>query len=131
MSIEGQESSTAVPGRSRNLLFSKSGSPLSTTNLKDMLNMVANGSSADAQSDTIMAELGELLDFNNLSRNKDHDYSRTSMEDYYIPESDDGWTKATKRPAPSEWIDELITPVVKSKRDTERVVLVSSDSESY
>ncbi|XP_060880458.1 cyclic AMP response element-binding protein A-like [Metopolophium dirhodum] len=130
MSIEGQESSTAVPGRSRNLLFSKSGSPLSTTNLKDMLNMVANGSSADGQSDTIMAELGELLDFNNLSRNKDHDYSRASMEDYYIPESDDGWTKATKRSAPSEWIDELITPV-KSKRDTERVILVSSDSESY
>jgi cyclic AMP-responsive element-binding protein 3 len=131
MSIEGQESNTAVPGRSRNLLFSKSGSPLSTTNLKDMLNMVANGSSADGQSDTIMAELGELLDFNNLTRNKDHDYSRTSMEDYYIPESDDRWTKAAKRSAPSEWIDELITPVVKSKRDIERVILVSSDEESY
>lgn len=118
-------------GRSRNLLFSKTGSPLSTTNLKDMLNMVANGSSADGQSDNIMAELGELLDFNNLSRNKDHDYSRTSMEDYYIPESDDGWTKAEKRSAPSEWVNELITPVSKSKRDTERVILVSSDEESY
>lgn len=104
---------------------------MSTTNLKEMLNMVANGSSADKQSDTIMAELGELLDFNNLAHNKDHDYSRTSMEDYYIPESDDGWTKGTKRSAPSEWIDELITPVVKSKRDTERVILLSSDEESY
>ncbi|XP_025203061.1 uncharacterized protein LOC112600111 [Melanaphis sacchari] len=131
MSIEGQESNTAVPGRSRNLLFSKSGSPLSTTNLKDMLNMVANGSSADGQSDTIMAELGELLDFNGLTRNKDHDYSRTTMEDYYIPESDDGWTKATKRSAPSEWINELVTPDVKNKRDTEPVILVSSDEESY
>jgi hypothetical protein len=131
MTIEGQETNTAVPGRSRNLLFSKSGSPLSTTNLKEMLNMVANGSSADGQSDSIMAELGELLDFNNLARNKDHDYSRTSMEDYYIPESDDGWTKATKRSASTEWIDELITPVVKSKRDTERVILLSSDEESY
>lgn len=131
MSIDGQESNTAVSGRSRNLLFSKSGSPLSTTNLKDMLNMVANESSADVQSDTIMAELGELLNFNNLARNKDHDYSRTSMEDYYIPESDDSWTKATKRSAPSEWIDELITPVIKSKRDAERVILVSSDEESY
>lgn len=97
-----------------------------------MLNMVANGSSADVQSDTIMAELGELLDFNGLARNKDHDYSRTLMEDYYIPESDDGWTKAEKRSAPSEWIDELITPVVKSKRETERVILLSSsDEESY
>ncbi|XP_022161721.1 cyclic AMP-responsive element-binding protein 3-like protein 2 [Myzus persicae] len=131
LSIEGQESNTAVPGRSRNLLFSKSGSPLSTTNLKDMLNMVANGSSADGQSDTIMAELGELLDFNNLARNKDHDYSRTSMDDYYIPESDDGWTKAEKRPAPSEWFDELITPAVKSKLDSKRVILLSSDEESY
>ncbi|KAE9536495.1 hypothetical protein AGLY_007284 [Aphis glycines] len=131
MSIEGQESNTAVPGRSRNLLFSKSGSPLSTANLKDMLNMVANGSSADGQSDKIMAELGELLDFNNLARNKDHDYSRASMEDYYIPESDDGWTKATKRSAPSEWNNELVTPDVKNKRETERVILVSSDEESY
>ncbi|XP_026810189.1 uncharacterized protein LOC113551853 [Rhopalosiphum maidis] len=129
MSIEGQESNTAVPGRSRNLLFSKSGSPLSTSNLKDMLKMVANGS-ADGQSDTIMAELGELLDFNK-SNNKDHDYSRTAMEDYYIPESDDGWTKATKRSAPSEWNNELVTPDVKNKRDTERVILVSSDEESY
>ncbi|XP_060838224.1 uncharacterized protein LOC132920133 [Rhopalosiphum padi] len=129
MSIEGQESNTAVPGRSRNLLFSKSGSPLSTSNLKDMLKMVANGS-ADGQSDTIMAELGELLDFNK-SNNKDHDYSRTAMEDYYIPESDDGWTKATKRSAPSEWNNELVKPDVKNKRDTERVILVSSDEESY
>jgi len=96
-----------------------------------MLNMVANGSSADGQSDKIMAELGELLDFNNLARNKDHDYSRTSMEDYYIPESDDGWTKATKRSAPSEWNNELVTPDVKNKRETERVILVSSDEESY
>ncbi|XP_025410612.1 cyclic AMP response element-binding protein A-like isoform X2 [Sipha flava] len=131
MSIEGQESNTAVPGRSRNLLFSKSGSPLSTTTLKDMLNMVANGSSADGQTDTIMAELGELLDFNGLTRNKDHDYSRTNMEDYYIPESDDGWTKVAKRTAPTEWVDELITPIVKSRREGERVILVSSDEESY
>lgn len=93
--------------------------------------MVANGSSTDEQSETIMAELGELLDFNGLVRNKDHDYSRTSMEDYYVPESDDGWTKATKRSAPSEWIDELITPAVKSRREAERVILVSSDEESY
>jgi hypothetical protein len=91
--------------------------------------MVANGS-ADGQSDTIMAELGELLDFNK-SNNKDHDYSRTAMEDYYIPESDDGWTKATKRSAPSEWNNELVKPDVKNKRDTERVILVSSDEESY
>lgn len=118
-------------GRSRNLLFSKSGAPLSTANLKDMLNMVANGSSADGQSDTIMAELGELLNFNGLASNKDHDYSRTVMEDYYIPESDDGWTKATKRSAPSEWIDELITTGVKNRREAERVILVSSDEESY
>lgn len=96
-----------------------------------MLNIVANGSSADGQSDKIMAELGELLDFNNLARNKDHDYSRTSMEDYYIPESDDGWTKSTKRSAPSEWNNELVTPDVKNKRETERVILVSSDEESY
>lgn len=118
-------------GRSRNLLFSKPGSPLSSSNLKDMLNMVANGSSADGQSDSIIAELGELLEFNDLVRNKDHDYSRVAMEDYYIPESDESWTKATKRSAPSEWIDELITPVVKSRRETERVILVSSDEESY
>lgn len=96
-----------------------------------MLNMVANGSSADIQTDTIMAELGELLDFNGLARNKDHDYSRTTMEDYYIPESDDGWTKTAKRTAPTEWVDELITPVVKSRREAERVILVSSDEESY
>lgn len=93
--------------------------------------MVANGSSADGQSDTIMAELGELLNFNGLARNKDHDYSRKVMEDYYIPESDDGWTKAVKRSAPSNWVDELITPVVKNRRETERVILVSSDEESY
>lgn len=92
--------------------------------------MVANGSSTDEQSDTIMAELGELLDFNGLARNKDHDYSRTLMEDYYIPESDDGWTKTAKRSAPPEWVDELITPV-KNKREAERVILVSSDEESY
>lgn len=96
-----------------------------------MLNLVANGSSADGQSDTIMAELGELLDFNGLGRNKDHDYSRATMEDYYIPESDDSWIQGAKRSAPSEWINELITPVVKSKRDTERVILVSNDEESY
>jgi len=96
-----------------------------------MLNMVANGSSADGQTDTIMAELGELLDFNGLTRNKDHDYSRTNMEDYYIPESDDGWTKVAKRTAPTEWVDELITPIVKSRREGERVILVSSDEESY
>jgi len=95
-----------------------------------MLSMVANGSSADGKSETIMSELGELLNFNNLARNKDHDYSRTSMDDYYIPESDDGWTKAAKRPAPSEWIDELITPAVKSKLDPKRVILMSSDEES-
>lgn len=93
--------------------------------------MVANGSSTDEQSETIMAELGELLDFNGLVRNKDHDYTRTLMEDYYIPESDDGWTKTTKRSAPSEWVDELITPVVKSRREAERVILVSSDEETY
>lgn len=92
--------------------------------------MVANGS-ADGQSDTIMAELGELLNFNGLVRNKDHDYSRKVMEDYYIPESDDGWTKAAKRSAPSDWVDELITPIVKNRRETERVILVSSDEESY
>lgn len=113
------------------MLFSKSGSPLSTTNLKDMLNVVANGSASDGQSDKIMAELGELLDFNGLVPIKDHDYSRTAMEDYYVPDSDDGWNKGTKRSASSEWIDELITPVVKSRREAERVILVSSDEESY
>lgn len=104
---------------------------MSTANLKDMLNMIVNGSSADEQSDTIIAELGELLDFNDLVRNKDHDYSRKVMEDYYIPESDDGWTKATKRSAPSEWVDELLTSNVKSRRETEQVIFVSSDEESY
>lgn len=93
--------------------------------------MVANGSSADGQSDSVIAELGELLNFNGLGRNKDHDYSRTAMEDYYVPESDESWTKAAKRSAPSEWVDELITPVLKSRRETERVILVSSDEESY
>lgn len=96
-----------------------------------MLNMVVNGTSADEQSDTIITELGELLDFNGLVRNKDHDYSRKAMEDYYIPESDDGWTKATKRSAPSEWVDELLMSNVKSRRETEQVIFVSSDEESY
>jgi len=100
-----------------------------------MLEMVLNGSSADGKSNTIMAELGELLDFNGLARNKDHDYSRTAektvVEDYYIPESDDGWTTGVKRSAPSEWINELITPAVKSRREAEHVILVSSDEESY
>lgn len=96
-----------------------------------MLNLVANGSSADGQSDKIMAELGELLDFNGLTRNKDHDYSRTTMEGYFVPESDEGWVKAVKRSAPSEWVDQLVTPVVKSRREAERVILVSSDEESY
>lgn len=135
MSMEGQESNTAVTGRSRNLLFSKSGSPLINTDLKDMLEMVLNGSSVDGKSNTIMAELSELLDFNGLARNKDHDYSRTAektvVEDYYIPESDDGWTTGVKRSAPSDWINELITPAVKSRREAEHVILVSSDEESY
>ncbi|XP_050436988.1 cyclic AMP response element-binding protein A-like [Adelges cooleyi] len=130
LSIEGQETSSAVSGRSRNLLFSKSGTPLST-DLKEMLALVANGSSADGQRDPIMAELGELLDFKRLSSKKDHDYSRTTMEDYYVPESDDSWTKAEKRSAPSEWINELPTSAVKSRREAERVILVSSDEESY
>lgn len=95
-----------------------------------MLNIVANGS-ADGQSDSIVAELGELLDFNGLARNKDHDYSRTAMEDYYVPESDDGWTKAVKRSASSEWIDELTTPAMKNRREAEQVIVVSSDEESY
>ncbi|XP_050532090.1 uncharacterized protein LOC126900426 isoform X2 [Daktulosphaira vitifoliae] len=130
ISLDGQESSAAVPGRSRNLLFSKSGTPLSS-DMNDVLAMVANGS-ADGQRDPLMAELGELLDFNSLVSKKDHDYSRISvMEDYYIPESDDGWDKAVKRSAPSEWIDELSTPAVKSRREAERVILVSSDEESY
>lgn len=119
-----------ILGRSRNLLFSKSGTPLST-DLKEMLALVANGSSADGQRDPIMAELGELLDFKRLSSKKDHDYSRTTMEDYYVPESDDSWTKAEKRSAPSEWINELPTSAVKSRREAERVILVSSDEESY
>lgn len=92
--------------------------------------MVANGSSADGQSESIMAELGELLNFNGLARNKDHDYSRTSMEDYYIPESDDGWTKAVKRSASSELMEELTTPA-KSKRVAEKVIVLSSGEESY
>lgn len=95
-----------------------------------MLNLVANGSSADVQKDKIMTELGELLDFNGLTSNKDHDYSKTATEGYFIPESD-GWVKAKKRSAPSEWVDELITPVVKGRREAERVILVSSDEESY
>lgn len=93
--------------------------------------MVANGSSTDSQSDTIMAELGELLNFNGLIRNKDHDYSRSVKEDYYIPESDDTWTKATKRSAPSEWVDELLTSNAKNRRETDQVILLSSDEESY
>lgn len=117
------------------MLFSKSEPPLTNANLKDVLNMVANGSSADGESDTIMAELGELLAFNGLERNKDHDYSRTvekkDVEDYYIPESDSSWVTGVKRSAPSEWVNELITPAVKSRRETECVIFVSSDEESY
>lgn len=100
--------------------------------MKDVLALVANGSSAERQQEPLMAELGELLNFNSLVSKKDHDYTRISvMEDYYIPESDDGWEKAVKRSAPSEWIDELSTPAVKSRREAERVILVSSDEESY
>lgn len=122
-------------GRSRNLLFSKSGSPLCNTDLKDALEKVVNASSVDGRFDTIMAELSELLDFNDLACNKDHDYSRTVektvMDDYYIPESDDGWTKGVKRSAPSEWINELRMPSLKNSREAEHVILVSNDEESY
>lgn len=115
-------------GRSRNLLFSKAESSSDTATLKDLLDFVANGSSVEGSSDNIMAELQEILDFTGLARNKDHDYSRTSNEDYYIPESDELWTKTAKRSAPSEWIEELITPVVKSRREVE--ILVTNDEES-
>lgn len=96
-----------------------------------MLNVVANSSTADVHSDKIMAELGELLNFNGMVPNKDHDYSRTAMEDYYVPDSDDDWNKGVKRSASPEWIDELIIPVVKSRREAEQVILVSSEEESY
>lgn len=82
--------------------------------------MVTKGLSADVQKDTIMVELSELLDFNGLARNKDPDDSTTLMEDYYVPEWDDDWTKTVKRSASSEWADELIIPFMKRKRETEK-----------
>lgn len=96
-----------------------------------MLNVVANGTAADAKNNKIMAELGELLNFNEVVPNKDHDYSRTAFEDYYIPDSDDDWNKGVKRSASPDWVDELIIPVVKSRREAEQVVLVSTEEESY
>jgi len=67
---------------------------LNSASLKDVL--ITNTSSSDEQGDTIMAELGELLNFNGLICNENHDYTRSVKEDYYLPESDDGLSKATK-----------------------------------